>query len=193
MTGVQLTLFKWLTGSGVKSRNGGKRGLSDFVEVYVVRYSIPSEDGKFFVERTLDNKRKIKVRIIPSIIRNKVKRLRFEFYEILKRHNVIKTELGRLVDPVEVPSLRMELEEWKNEFLEIQDLINDFLTNPWKYEDWISIQKDIKRFNIKWPPKNLNIIKDLYVTIEGPISIPKKFYDILITKALTNIVPEEEQ
>jgi len=184
MVGFELRLLKWLSG-------GRSRG--DLVSVYVVRYRIPCEDGRFFIERTLDDGRKIRVQIVPREIRNKIKNLRFKFYQILSKYHVYKTDFGRIVDPENAPYLGVELREWLNEYISVQKLIDRYLKRPWEFNDWPNIRKYIEKYGIKWPPNNLNLAKDVYATVDGPIKIPRKLYDQLILKAITNIEEDENQ
>lgn len=44
----------------------------DYIPVYMVIYNIPSEDGLFFVERSLPNGNKIKLYIGVREIRNRM-------------------------------------------------------------------------------------------------------------------------
>ncbi|NPA98029.1 MAG: hypothetical protein GXO43_01485 [Crenarchaeota archaeon] len=181
MTYAQETLFRWLVGLGKPRNNWPNR--DDYVPVYLVLYNIPSEEGKFYVERRLDNGQKIKIKIVPDVIINKLKNLRFKFYKILCKHHVVETRLGRIVDRDEIPSLQKELDKWTSEFIQIQVLLDDFLAMPWIYKEWEEIQKNISLYKIEWPPKDLNIIRDFYLRIEGPIFLPKKLYDSLILRA----------
>ena len=54
-------------------------------------------------------------------------------------------------------------------------------------------KKYIEKYGIKWPPKDLNIARNAYIAVEGPIKIPKKLYDQLILKAITGIEGDENQ
>ena len=184
MPSFQLSLLKWI---------GIDRVRREMVSVYVVRYRIPCEDGRFFIERTLDDGRKIKVQIVPREIRNKIKNLRFKFYQILRKYHVYKTDFGRIVDPENAPYLGAELREWLNEYISVQKLIDRYLKRPWEFSDWPIIRKYIEKYEIKWPPNNLDLAKDVYATVDGPIKIPRKLYDQLILKAITNIEEDENQ
>ncbi|RLE87053.1 MAG: hypothetical protein DRN04_18645, partial [Thermoprotei archaeon] len=82
---------------------------NEVVNVYLLYYSIPSEDGICFVERTIDRELKIKCKVIPSEIRNRIKSLRFKFYDILKQYGIVKTEVGRLVKAEDVAALKASL------------------------------------------------------------------------------------
>ena len=103
MPSVQLSLVKWFA---VMENSGN----DDYVENYVLRCNIPSEYGKFLVERTLKDDRKIKVQIVPSEIRNKIKNSRFRFYQILSKYRVYKTKFDKIVDPENVSYLEAKLE-----------------------------------------------------------------------------------
>ena len=184
MPGTQPSLLKWIN---------REKTMRNMVSIYVVRYRIPSEDGKFFIERTLDDGRKIKIQIVPREIRNKIKNLRFKFYQILGKYHVYKTDFGRIVDPENVAYLEAELREWFNEYLSVQKLIDRYLERPWEFSDWPIIRKYIEKYGIKWPPKDLNIARNAYIAVEGPIKIPKKLYDQLILKAITGIEGDENQ
>ena len=115
-----------------------------------------------------------------------MKELRYRFYEILERHGVVKTRLGRIVDADNVVSLRRELMEWRREYLSIQKDIDLFIKNPLAFKGGDLVLGQIRKHHLHWPPKDFNITDRFFLEIIGPIKIPKKLYDQLILKAITN-------
>ena len=152
------------------------------IKVYVLRYNMPSEDGVFYVERSQGPKVKKRYLIVPKDIRNDVKQLRFDFYNILKQYNIMKTDIGRLVPANEVVALRKALNEWLRKWFKVQRKINEFIKQPEKYSEWSFISEVIKKYDLKWPPKNLNIADKVKVEFLGPIKIPKPIYRKMITQ-----------
>jgi len=158
--------------------------MVEYVPVYLIIYNIPNEDGLFYVERSLDNGNKVKLYVGVNEIRNKMKMLRFRFYEILKKYGVIKTKLGRLVDAVNAPLLRKELLEWKKEYAAIQKDIDLFIKNPQSFKNGDHVITQVIKHKLPWPPKDFNILDIFFVEIVGPINLPKKLYGQLIQEAI---------
>lgn len=159
----------------------------DYIPVYMVIYNIPSEDGLFFVERSLPNGNKIKLYIGVREIRNRMKYMRFKFYEILKKYGVLKTKIGRIVDSDSAPYLRLELEEWRKDFLALQRQIDRFVEDPLSFPDGDFVIKQVRKYGLKWPPKDLNITDTFFMKILGPIRLPRKLYMQLVIESLTNL------
>jgi len=156
-----------------------------YVPVYLVVYNVPSEDGLFYVERTLDNGNKVRLYVGVNEIRNKMKMLRFRFYEILNKYSVIKTRIGKLVSAENAPLLRKELLEWSREYAAIQKDIDLFIKNPLAFKGGDFVIDQVRKYGLPWPPKDFNIQDRFFVEIIGPVNLPKKLYDQLIQEAIT--------
>jgi len=168
-----LTLLDWLP-------------ESQEVYVYIVYYRIPSEDGFCFVERTVDRELKLRYKVIPSKIRNRIKALRFRFYNILKEHGTVKTEIGRIVKAEDLGALKAKLYSWLKEWKHVEQLINDFINNPVNFNDWPAIRKTIHELGIPWNElvsKLKNIPLKLRIEFIGPLKLPRSLYEELLEKA----------
>ena len=167
------TLLKWFP----------EKSNDEVINVYLLYYRIPSEDGYFYIERSKGSEIKERYLIVPRKIRNKVKALRFEFYEIMKKHGVVKTSIGYLVPEENVEELRLALRKWIMKWKETQKDLDTFLKDPQSFKDWPFIMKVIKEFNLTWPPKNLDLAKRVRIEFLGPLKLPKTLYNELLEKA----------
>jgi len=163
-------IFKWIP----RIRQG--------VEVHVVTYHIPNEDGLFYIERKI-NDRPVKFLVAPREIRRRMKYLRFRFYELLKTYG-IKTEIGWIIEEDKLPEFKKALSKWLNEWEEVKKAISHFIVTPHDFNDWPEIAENIKTFKLPWPPKNwLSYLNKLSVEII-PIKLPRHKYHELIEKAI---------
>jgi len=156
---------------------------NDEVNVYLLYYRIPSEDGYFYIERSEGSEVKGRYLIVPKRIRNEVKALRFEFYEIVKRYDVVRTPIGYLVTEDNAKKLRIALRKWVSKWKKVQEDLDLFLKKPQSFKDWPFIMKVIKEFNLTWPPKNLNLENRVRIELLGPLKLPRSLFEELLEKA----------
>lgn len=172
-------LLKWLT----------VRRNEPSVIVYLIDYTMPSEESLFFVERRRDGRIE-KYRIGPKEIYNRIKQLRFEFYGLLKDCGAIKTRIGYIVkDP---SGLKAYLNEWLRKWDDVDREMKHLIEKPSDYPDYLEFTENIEKLRLPWPPKeSWKSIRERVRVEFLPLKLPRSKYESLIEEAITGI--EEDQ
>lgn len=176
------SLLKWL--SPIR-RNEPK------VTVYLVDYSMPNEESLFLVERR-SNGRIEKYWVGSKELYSRIKRLRFDFYGLLKDCGAIKTRIGYVIE--DPSSLKQALSEWLKEWDEVDREMKYLITRPSDFHDYPEFMANIRKLGLPWPPKESwkNIRERVRIDFL-PLKLPKSKYEALIQEAITGIEEDQEE